>query len=52
METEKGSGEHAKHVLEIMLKASESAKTGQTQSLTTIFQKFYMIRRTGKLSPK
>jgi len=31
------SGEHAKHVLEIMLKAYESAKSGQAQRLATTF---------------
>ena len=31
------SGEHARHVLEIMIKAYESAKTGQAQRLTTTF---------------
>ena len=31
------SGEHARHVLEIMLKAYESAKSGQAQRLATTF---------------
>jgi predicted dehydrogenase len=31
------SGEHARHALEIMLKAIESARTGQTLDLTTSF---------------
>jgi predicted dehydrogenase len=30
--------EHARHILEIMLKADEAAKTGQAQDLTTTFE--------------
>ncbi|MGW6280188.1 Gfo/Idh/MocA family protein [Kribbella sp. NPDC055071] len=30
--------EHARHILEIMLKADEAAKTGQAQALTTTFE--------------
>jgi predicted dehydrogenase len=32
------SGEHARHVLEIMRKAMVAARTGETQALDTTFQ--------------